>query len=49
MTGIGNIIGLFRFIATGVIAIAVGAFMIRGTMHMWDRPDDDPNTDDTRD
>ncbi|CAI9832726.1 conserved hypothetical protein [Nitrosopumilaceae archaeon] len=29
--------GAIRFIAAGIAAIAVGAFMLRGTMHMWDR------------
>ncbi len=31
---IGN---LFVFIAGGIISIAVGFFMLRGTMRMWDR------------
>ena len=26
----------FVFIVGGIVAIIVGAFMIRGTMHMWD-------------
>ena len=29
------------FIVGGLVAIVVGSFMIRGTMHMWDRSDDD--------
>lgn len=45
MAGIRDVGRLFKFIATGIIAIAVGAFMIRGTMHMWDRPDDDSDAD----
>jgi hypothetical protein len=32
-----KIISLFAFIASGIIAIAVGFFMIRGTMRMWDK------------
>ena len=28
----------FLFIVGGVVAIIVGSFMIRGTMHMWDKP-----------
>jgi hypothetical protein len=28
------------FIVGGLVAIIVGSFMIRGTMHMWDNPED---------
>ena len=36
----------FLFIAGGLVAIIVGSFMIRGTMHMWDKPDsEDSNTE----
>lgn len=28
------------FIIGGLVAIIVGSFMIRGTMHMWDNPED---------
>jgi hypothetical protein len=31
---------LFLFIVTGLVAIIVGSFMVRGTMHMWDKPDE---------
>jgi len=27
----------FIFIVGGLVAIIVGSFMIRGTMHMWDK------------
>jgi len=27
------------FIVGGLVAIIVGSFMIRGTMHMWDKPE----------
>jgi hypothetical protein len=30
----------FLFIFTGLIAIIVGSFMVRGTMHMWDNPEE---------
>lgn len=40
MAGIGGAGRLLGFIAAGIAAIAVGAFMIRGTMHLWDRPDE---------
>jgi len=26
------------FIVGGIVAIIVGSFMIRGTMHLWDNP-----------
>ncbi len=29
----------FMFIVGGLVAIIVGSFMIRGTMHMWDKPE----------
>jgi hypothetical protein len=29
----------FLFIVGGLVAIVVGSFMIRGTMHMWDKPE----------
>ena len=29
----------FLFIVGGIVAIIVGAFMIRGTMHLWDKPE----------
>jgi len=30
----------FLFIVGGLVAIIVGSFMIRGTMHMWDNPEE---------
>ena len=42
MAGIRDVARLFGFIASGIVAIVVGAFMLRGTMHMWDRDKDDP-------
>lgn len=32
-----KIVNIFAFIASGIIAITVGFFMLRGTMRMWDR------------
>lgn len=29
------------FIVGGFVAIIVGSFMIRGIMHMWDKPNSD--------
>ena len=34
---------LFIFVIGGLVAIIVGSFMIRGTMHMWDNVDKDKN------
>ncbi|MFQ5476729.1 MAG: hypothetical protein ACE5DT_06850 [Nitrosopumilus sp.] len=41
MAGIKDIGKFFSFIAGGIVAIIVGSFMIRGTMHMWDNPDNE--------
>ena len=35
-----KIVSVFAFIASGIIAIAVGFFMLRGTMRMWDKNKD---------
>ncbi len=39
MASIKDVGGFFLFIVGGVVAIIVGSFMIRGTMHMWDKPE----------
>ena len=39
MAGIRDVGKFFVFIVGGLVAIIVGSFMIRGTMHMWDKPD----------
>ncbi len=39
LTGIKNVGKFFMFIVGGLVAIIVGSFMIRGTMHMWDKPE----------
>ena len=36
MAGIRDVGRFFVFLAGGLVAIIVGSFMIRGTMHMWD-------------
>jgi len=38
MASIKDIGKFFLFIVGGLVAIIVGSFMIRGTMHMWDKP-----------
>ncbi len=37
MSLLKKIVNIFAFIASGIIAIAVGFFMLRGTMRMWDK------------
>jgi hypothetical protein len=39
MASIKDIGKFFMFIVGGLVAIIVGSFMIRGTMHMWDNPE----------
>lgn len=41
MGGIRSIGRFFMFLVGGLVAIIVGSFMIRGTMHMWDNADSD--------
>ena len=36
MAGIRTIGQVVMFVVGGIIAIIVGSFMIRGTMHLWD-------------
>ena len=43
MASIKDIGKLFVFVIGGLVAIIVGSFMIRGTMHMWDNVDDEKN------
>lgn len=40
MASIKDVGKFFVFIVGGLVAIIVGSFMIRGTMHMWDKPED---------
>ena len=43
LAGLRSIAHFFMFVAGGLVAIIVGSFMIRGTMHMWDNRDpEDP-------
>lgn len=37
MSVLTKIVNVFGFIGSGIIAIAVGFFMLRGTMRMWDK------------
>ncbi|MFZ8922585.1 MAG: hypothetical protein ACO2Y5_05980 [Nitrosopumilaceae archaeon] len=45
MAGIRSIGRFFMFIVGGLVAIIVGSFMIRGTMHMWDNPEKEDDED----
>jgi hypothetical protein len=40
---------LFLFVITGLVAIIVGSFMVRGTMHMWDKPGENNKDEKKRD
>ena len=42
LAGLKSIGRFFMFIVVGLGAIIVGSFMIRGTMHMWDKVKKDP-------
>jgi hypothetical protein len=46
MINIKDVGKFFVFIVGGLVAIIVGSFMIRGTMHMWDKPKDDKSNKD---
>jgi hypothetical protein len=37
MSSIKSVAKFIVFVVVGVVAIIVGSFMIRGTMHLWDR------------
>ena len=41
MSALRSIAKAFAFVAIGIVTIVVGAFMIRGTMHLWDKKDKD--------
>lgn len=41
MSALRSIGKAFAFVIIGIVTIVVGAFMIRGTMHLWDKRDKD--------
>ena len=43
MGRLGPLGGFCAFIVGGIVAIVVGAFMLRGTMHLWDKNDSIPD------
>lgn len=47
MAGLRSIGRFFLFVAGGIVAIIVGSFMIRGTMHLWDKPKSEKNEGDS--
>jgi len=49
LTNIKSIGRFFLFIVGGIIAIIVGSFMIRGTMHLWDKPNSEKKHDKNND
>ena len=49
MASIKDIGKLFIFIVGGLVAIIVGSFMIRGTMHMWDNPEKEKTDEKNKD
>ncbi len=49
MADIKDIGRFFLFIVGGLVAIIVGSYMIRGTMHMWDKPEEDKKAEKKKD
>jgi len=49
LVGIKSVGQFFMFIVGGIVAIIVGSFMIRGTMHLWDKPDSSKKPDKNND
>jgi hypothetical protein len=45
LANIKSIGRFFIFIVGGIVAIIVGSFMIRGTMHLWDKSDSGKKSD----
>ncbi len=41
MASIKDVGKFFMFIVGGLVAIIVGSFMIRGTMHLWDKTENE--------
>ena len=49
LVNIKSIGKFFLFIVGGIVAIIVGSFMIRGTMHLWDKPSSEKKSDKNND
>jgi uncharacterized membrane protein len=41
MSALRSVVKALSFVIVGIVTIIVGAFMLRGTMHLWDRNPDD--------
>lgn len=41
MSLLSSIAKVLSFVIVGIVTIIVGAFMIRGTLHLWDKKNDD--------
>ena len=48
MTKLKKIRNAFSFVISGLVAIIVGCFMLRGTMHLWDNQDKEKKTKDSK-
>lgn len=47
MASLKSVFKVFSFIVVGIVTIIVGAFMLRGTMHLWDKKPDDEDSKDS--
>ena len=45
MSKLASIAKVFSFIAVGIVTIIVGAFMLRGTMNLWNQKKDKDDED----
>ena len=43
VSGLRKIVNAFTFVASGIVAITVGFFMLRGNMNLWQRKDSKNN------
>jgi uncharacterized membrane protein len=41
-----SVIKIFSFIVVGIATIIIGAFMLRGIMHLWDKKNPDGDKSD---
>lgn len=48
MPKIHSIVKIFLFVVVGIVTIIVGAFMLRGNMHLWDRNTRDKDKTDSQ-
>ncbi|MDP3780405.1 MAG: hypothetical protein Q8Q69_04360 [Nitrosopumilaceae archaeon] len=48
MSKLKSIRNVVSFVLSGFVAIIVGCFMLRGTMHLWDKQDKKNQTKDSK-